>query len=222
MSLGLPVSWRASKTSTSFEIITDSDQRLMVVKSIGDRWTAEEMRDWVRPVLEPCEWIHVAPLLRGEFPAEALAELARDHILSLDGQGLARLSELGALALDSAFDPDLLRHVQVLKMAEEEALALFGEIDAKSLATLEVSELIVTRGSRGSLVLVDGELVEVPARPSVPGASATGAGDIFAAIYIAARSHGRTPLLSARRASAFVGAMLSRRLPSRRDELDPE
>jgi sugar/nucleoside kinase (ribokinase family) len=214
LALGVPVSWRPSKTSTSFEIITEGDQRLMAVKSIGDCWTVEEMRDWVRPTLESCEWVHVAPLLRGDFSAAALAELARDHVVSLDGQGLARSPQVGALTLDDAYDPDLLRYVRVLKLAEEEARALLGEIDATSLATLKVPELIVTRGSRGSLVLTNGGLVEVPARPPVPDVAATGAGDVFAAIYIAARSHGRTPVLAARRASAFVGAMLSRRLPA--------
>jgi sugar/nucleoside kinase (ribokinase family) len=220
LALGVPVSWRPGEISTAFEIIVDGDRRLMTVKSIGDCWTPEEVREWVRPVLEPCEWVHVGPLLRGDFSAEALAELAHGHILSLDGQGLARSPQLGALTLDSSFDPDLLRHVTVLKLAEEEAEALLGEIDAKTLATLEVPELIVTRGARGSLVFTAGELVEVPARPPVPGVGAIGAGDAFAAIYIAARSRGRPPVLAARRASAFVGAMLSRRLPSGQDAFD--
>jgi 2-dehydro-3-deoxygluconokinase len=102
----------------------------------------------------------------------------------------------------------------VLKLAEEEALALFAEIDADSLSSLDVPEVIVTRGSRGALVYADGELTEVPARPVVPDAAATGAGDEFAAIYIAARARGRSPVVAARRAAAFVGAMLSRRLPA--------
>lgn len=213
LALGVPVSWRPAEATTGFEIIRDGDSRLMSVTSIGDSWTVDEARDWVGKVLEPCEWVHVAPLLRDEFSADALAEIAHDRFVSLDGQGLARVPKLGPLTLDGDFDRDLLRHVTVLKLAEEEALALLTEIDADSLSSLGVPEVIVTRGSRGALVFADGELTEVPARPSVSNAAATGAGDQFAAIYIAARARDRLPVVAARRAAAFVGAMLSRSLP---------
>jgi sugar/nucleoside kinase (ribokinase family) len=208
------VSWRPAEATTGFELTRDGDDRLMSVTSIGDGWADEEVRDWVCAALEPCDWVHVAPLLRDDFSAAALAEIARAHVLSLDGQGLARTRELGPLALDADFDFELLRHVSVLKLAEEEAEAILEEINADSLAGLGVPEVIVTRGSRGALIWAAGELTEVPARPSVPNVGATGAGDVFAAIYIAARGNGRSPIVAARRASAFVGAMLSRRLPS--------
>ncbi len=214
LALGIPVSWRPGKASVGFELSRDGDNRLMSVTSIGDEWTIDEVRGWVCEALEPCEWVHVAPLLRGEFSAATLAEIARDRFVSLDGQGLARAPKLGPLALDSDFDHDLLRYVTVLKLAEEEALTLFAEIDRDSLSSLGVPEVIVTRGSRGALVFSGGELTEVPAHPPVPNAAATGAGDAFAAIYIAARARGRTPILAARRAATFVGAMLSRRLPA--------
>ncbi|MGC9974154.1 MAG: carbohydrate kinase family protein [Gaiellaceae bacterium] len=214
LALGIPVSWRPGETSMGFELTRDDDNRLMSVTSIGDRWAIDEVRDWACKVLEPCEWVHVAPLLRDEFSAAALAEIARDRFVSLDGQGLARQPKLGPLALDGDFDRELLRHVTVLKLAEEEAQALLPAIDADSLSSLGVPEVIVTRGSRGALVFADGELTEVPARPPVPNAAATGSGDAFAAIYIAARARGRSPVLAARRAAAFVGAILSRRLPA--------
>ena len=209
---GIPASWRPAETTTGFELIKGGDDRVMSVTSIGDSWTVDEVRSWVRAALEPCEWVHVAPLLREEFSAAALAEIARDHVLSLDGQGLARSPRLGQLALDADFDRELLRHVSVLKLAEEEADAILERVDAESLAGSEVPEGIGTRGSRGALIWTDGELTELPARPPVANVGATGAGDAFAAIYIAARSRGRAPLVAARRAAVFVSAMLSRRL----------
>ncbi len=212
LALGIPVSWRPAETTTGFESISEGDSRIMTVTSIGDGWTADEVRVWVAPALEPCRWVHVSPLLRGEFSPAALAEIARGRVLSLDGQGLARSPELGPLALDADFDRELLRDVSVLKLAQEEAEVILEEVNAKNLAGLEVPEVIVTRGSRGALIWTAGELIEVPAKPSVPGIEATGAGDAFAAIYIAARSRGRSPYVAARRAAAFVGAMLSRRL----------
>ncbi len=212
LALGIPVSWRPAEATTGFELISDGDRRIMSVTSLGDGWTDDEVRSWVCTALATCEWVHVAPLLRGEFSAAALAEIAHGRILSLDGQGLARSPRLGPLALDADFDRELLRHVSVLKLAEEEAEAVLEEVNAESLAGLGVPEVIVTRGSRGALVWTAGELTEVPARPPVANAAATGAGDAFAAIYIAARSRGRSPLVAARRASVFVAAMLSRRL----------
>jgi len=212
LALGIPVGWRPAEATTGFELISAGDNRVMSVTSIGDGWTDDEVRGWVLSALEPCEWVHVAPLLRGEFSAAALAEMARDRFLSLDGQGLARSPELGPLVLDADFDRELLSHVSVLKLAEEEAEAILEEVNAESLASLGVPEVVVTRGSRGALVWTAGELTEVPAKPLVENAAATGAGDAFAAIYIAARSRGRSPGVAARRAAVFVGAMLSRRL----------
>lgn len=214
LALGIPVSWRPGEATTGFELIRDGDDRLMSVTSIGDNWADDEVRSWVCAAIEPCTWVHVAPLLRDDFSAAALAEIARERVVSLDGQGLARTRVLGPLALDADFDPELLRHVRVLKLAEEEAEVILDEISADSLAGLGVPEVIVTRGSRGALIWTTGELTEVPARPSVPNVGATGSGDIFAAIYIAARSSGRSPIVATRRAAAFVGAMLSRRLPT--------
>jgi len=218
LALGIPVSWRPAEATTGFELVSEGDSRTMTVTSIGDGWTDDEVRSWVCAALEPCEWVHVAPLLRDEFSAAALAEIARDHVLSLDGQGLARAPKLGPLTLDADFDRELLRHVSVLKLAEEEAEAILEEVSAESLASLKVPEVIVTRGSQGALIWSAGELTEVPARPSVPTVGATGAGDAFAAIYMTARSRGRLPLVAARRASVFVGAMLSRRLTPARVE----
>ena len=214
LALGIPVSWRPAEATTGFEMTKDGDDRLMSVTAVGDSWSDEEVRSWVCPTLEPCEWVHVAPLLRDDFSAASLAEIARGRSLSLDGQGLARARELGPLALNADFDRELLRHVTVLKLAQEEAETILEEINEESLAGLGVPEVIVTRASKGALIWAEGELTEVPARPSVPNAGAIGAGDTFAAIYIAARSGGRSPLIAARRAAVFVGAMLSRRLQS--------
>ncbi|MGZ4358463.1 MAG: carbohydrate kinase family protein [Gaiellaceae bacterium] len=213
LSFELPVSWRASADSAGFEIAEKGDSRTMAIISRGDRWTTSEARGWIAEALDGCEWVHVAALMRGEFSAETLAELARGRSLMLDAQGLARRPELGPLVLDGDFDRELLRSVQVLKLAEVEAEAILGEISSFAIAELGVDEVVVTRGSRGSLVYAAGERIEVPALPVVRNVDTTGAGDAFAAIYLVCRSRGRSPERSARRAAAFVGAMLGKRLP---------
>ena len=147
--------------------------------------------------------MHVAPLLRSDFPAETLAALAHGRRLSFDGQGLVRAAETGPLRLDADFDSALLEHVQILKLAEEEA-EVVGAVDE-----LGVPEVLVTYGERGSRVYFNGRSEEVGAWPVAE--DPTGSGDAFSAAYLAGRAHGLTPVSAARRATALVGALLTRR-----------
>jgi sugar/nucleoside kinase (ribokinase family) len=155
--------------------------------------------------------VHAAPLLRSDFPAATLAELARERRISFDGQGLVRRPEVGPLQLDAEFDPDVLRYVSILKLAEEEAQVLVGDLDEASLTGLGVAEVVVTLGSRGSIVLAGGRLEHVTARPVKGRVDPTGAGDAFAAAYLAGRAGGQSPVASARRATALVGGLLGGR-----------
>jgi sugar/nucleoside kinase (ribokinase family) len=118
----------------------------------------------------------------------------------LDGQGLVRRPALGPLQLDADFDPAVLEHVSILKLAEEEAEVLGG------VESLNVPEIVVTLGSRGSIVYAGGTEVHVTARalPRDP----TGAGDAFSTAYLAGRAAGHAPAAAARRATAVVGATL--------------
>lgn len=209
--LGIPVTWRACSATTTFSFHYEGEQRLMRVDAVGDPWTPEEARGWVRDAIGRSDWVHAAPLLRSDFSVETLAELARGRRVSFDGQGLVRRPEVGPLRLDDEYDPELLRAVSILKLAEEEARVLVGEVDAASLASLGVPEVVVTLGSRGSLVLAGGRLEQVAARPATDRVDPTGAGDAFAAVYLAGRAGGQSPLASARRATALVGELLGRR-----------
>jgi len=74
-----------------------------------------------------------------------------------------------------------------------------------------VAEVVVTLGSRGSLVLARGRLERVTARPLKGRVDPTGAGDAFAAAYLAGRAGGQSPVASARRATALVGGLLGGR-----------
>jgi sugar/nucleoside kinase (ribokinase family) len=102
--------------------------------------------------------------------------------------------------LDDDFDRDLLRHIWVLKLADEEA-AVVGDI-----AALGVREVLVTHGSRGSTVYCGGRKEFVPAHRV--DRDPTGAGDAFMAAYVVARSAGFSPVGAARRATAVVASLL--------------
>jgi sugar/nucleoside kinase (ribokinase family) len=202
---GLPIVASSGGETASFAIDHEGQSRRMSVLAIGEPWTEAEA---VRAAGDAA-WVHVAPLLRSDFPTETIRALARGRQVLLDAQGLARAAELGPLRLDAAFDRAQLRHVAVLKLAEEEAIALVGSVEAPALAALEVPERVVTLGARGCAVVVRGRLTPVPARPVSVQTGATGAGDAFAAAYLVARAQGHAPESAARRATAVVAAVLA-------------
>jgi sugar/nucleoside kinase (ribokinase family) len=211
VALGLPVRCMAARGTATFSMRYDGDHREMRLEALGDPWTPQEASGWVARALERVTWVHVAPLARTDFPAETLAALARGRRLSLDGQGLVRVPQPGPLALDADFDPEVLRHVSILKLSEEEAAVLVDGLDERALRELGVPEVVVTLGSRGAIVFVDGVAEHVPATPARRARDPTGAGDAFAAGYLAARSSGHAPAASARQASALVASLLSER-----------
>ena len=141
--LGLPVLWRGGDSTASFSFHYSGNLRSMVVDALGPEWTEADLRG-----LERVDWVHVGSLARSDFPAGTLAALARDRRLSFDGQGLVRPPRTGPLTLDAEYDPEVLRHVSVLKLAEEEARVLLGaEPDLEALA------LAWRPGDRGHLRL---------------------------------------------------------------------
>ena len=144
--LGLPVVSLEGTATTSFSFHYEGDTRIMTVDQPGDTWTPEDAR-----VIPAGGWVHVAPLLRSDFPAATLAALAQGRHLSFDGQGLVRAAETGPLRLDAEFDPALLEHVQILKLAEVAQIA--DELD------LPKGKMMAEEGDRGRefFVLLEGE-----------------------------------------------------------------
>jgi sugar/nucleoside kinase (ribokinase family) len=203
--MGLPCAVTIGGETTGFSFSYDADGvRTMAVESIGEPWRPEDVPE---EMLRRVEWLQVAPLLRGDFDADMLGWLARGRRLLLDAQGLVRRRELGPLVLDAEFDEALLRHVTVLKLAEEEARAIIGDADLESLRSLGVPEVLVTFGLRGSLVITDDVSERVPAHPL--DVDPTGAGDAYSVGYAAARADGHGPVSAARRATAVVAAMMT-------------
>ena len=203
--LGLPVSLAAAGETTSFSFRYDADgRREMRVEAIGEPWTEG---DEPERVLRRVEWVHVAPLLRDDFSPETLERIARRRRVLLDGHGLVRARRLGPLTLDPDFDRTLLRHVSILKLAEEEAQVILGDGELEELRELGVPEVVVTFGAGGSLVLTRDAAVRVSARPTR--GDPTGAGDAFAAAYVVERSRGLAPRRAAETATQLVHDLLA-------------
>jgi sugar/nucleoside kinase (ribokinase family) len=197
--LGLQSTVVGGGETTAFSFSYDErGARTMFVDAVGDPWHTDDLP---QDLLRDTKWLHVPALLHGDFDADAFAWLARDRRILLDGQGLVRARREGPLELSGSLDLDVLRHVTVLKLAEEEA-AVFDDV-----RELGVPEVLVTRGPVGSTIVTAERAVDVPA--NAVDADPTGAGDAFSAAYLASRADGQEPLSAARRATTVVEALLA-------------
>ena len=199
-----------SATTSGFGLDYVGEQRTMTVEALGDPWTPESLRD----ARINTTWVHLAALLRSEFPAEAVAQLrGAGHCVSLDGQGLVRIARRGPMAVDNRYDPAILGEVSVRKLADDEAPVIAGgEFTETTAARLGVPEILVTFGSAGADVYLDGRRSHVCAPRRISGVHTTGSGDMFAVSYAAARAAGRDPIAAAQAACALVARVLERRL----------
>ncbi len=207
--LGLPIVAESAPRTIEFRIENDGDHRRMAIEELGEPWSPEEARGWLTRALADVDWVHAGALTRADFPAETLASLARGRVLSLDGQGLVRRAGLGDLVLDSEYDPDVLGHVSVLKLAREELDALGLELTESSLRSLGVREVVVTLGKTGAVVYADGLAEHVPTIP-LEGVDPTGAGDSWMTAYLGYRRRRHSPVSAARLANGAAGAILTR------------
>ncbi|BBX91722.1 carbohydrate kinase [Mycolicibacterium boenickei] len=200
-----------SELTSSFSLdYDDTDHRHMGVEAIGPVWTAADVE-----MADPATtWVHLAPLLRTDFPAGTVAALAaRGHRVAYDGQGLVRADRLGPLVEDRHFPADLLADVDILKLAEDEAVIVAdGPFDGSTAERLGVAEILVTYGSEGCDIYIEGAVERVPAAWRVLDVQTTGAGDMFTACYVAHRAAGHDPHRAAESASELVARELDKRV----------
>ena len=209
LSLGVPVTTLGARSTSAFALDYHGETRSMRVDAVGDPWTPADVA-----ALDPdVRWVHVAPLLRSDFPPETLAALsASGRRVSFDGQGLVRAPRLGPLTADDDFDPAMLPPLSVLKLAEDEAQVVAGgRFDETHAAKLGVPEVLLTLGSAGAILYLQGNEEGIPVTGPVLDVQATGAGDVFMVSYVAARSDGEDPAAAAHLAAETVAKMLEER-----------
>jgi sugar/nucleoside kinase (ribokinase family) len=193
--------------TTRFDIDYTGDDRTMVLHSIGHSWTPGD----IERLNIDSEWVHLAPLTRSDFPLETVAALARRHRVSFDGQGLVRRPQTGPLRVDADYDAELLGHLSVLKLADDEAQIVgAGARDEEIAQRLRVPEIIFSHGSQGAALYCEGELARLePGR--VYTGNVTGAGDALMCAYIIARQRRHSPGQATREAMTVVETVLHSR-----------
>ena len=202
---GLPTTWHESSRTTAYSFHYEGERRIMWQDAVGDPWPPD------RAVAAAGEaaWVDVCALTRTDFPAETLAALATEgRRLLVDLQGLVRTPTIGPLQTDEHIG-DVLHHVEVLKLNDEEAETLVGSAEPERLHALGVPEVILTLGSQGAWVVTPDLVEHVAAVPVDGPVDPTGAGDTYSATYIVQRAAGAEPVEAARIAAATVSAFLA-------------
>ncbi len=162
--------------------------------------------------LEEAEFLHltgITPALSGDCRAFVLwaARQARAAGTQLSFDVNYR-SRLWAPEEARAFAEEMLPHVDLLFLGDEEARALWGEDDeglVRELAAAGPQQVVLKRGKEGSLALVEDRILTNPAF-EVTEVDPVGAGDAFVAGYLAGHLWGVVPEERLRIADA-MGAM---------------
>jgi sugar/nucleoside kinase (ribokinase family) len=201
---GLPVGWHESSVTTGFSFHYDGDRRIMWLDAVGDPWAPAQ----AVAAAADADWVDVCALTRTDFPAETLAALASDgRRLLVDLQGLVRTATVGPLHADADIG-DVLHHVEILKLNDEEAQIVVGSAEPDRLRGLGVAEVLLTLGSQGAWVVTPRVAEHVPAVPIEGDVDPTGAGDTYSVAYLVRRNAGAEPAEAARGAAETVAELL--------------
>jgi sugar/nucleoside kinase (ribokinase family) len=207
---GVTIYNRPTDRTTTFRNVyapDDADQRIQRVDRRADRLRIADL-----PAIQARAW-QIGPLTDRDIDLAILVRCAGSGgIVAMDLQGLTRRIVAGEVhASGTAKGARHLRHVDVLKADEDEILAYTGEPTVDEAAAwvqrAGVSEVLVTSGTRGSILYAGGERRAIDAVPPRRLVDATGCGDTYLAAYVARRLAGAEPLDCAR--FAAVAASLN-------------
>jgi sugar/nucleoside kinase (ribokinase family) len=196
---GITIHCPASRETLQFENIypsSDPNLRLQSISEFADPLTTNDLVDVFADVF------HLGPLAAGDIEPPLFEELATRGTVALDGQGLLRLRQPGQVVRQMAPTiRDLVQHAHILKADIEEA-RLLTSCDSVRNALIELqswgpSEILITDGSRGSIICTPEGMWEIPAYPPSDAVDPTGCGDTYLAGYVTARLRGLSPFQSA-------------------------
>lgn len=212
-----------SKNTVYFEnkYGTNMDNRQQRVLSKADPFRIEDFAD------VEARFIHLGSLLADDFSPELVKSLSGKGVISVDAQGFLRYVDgENVKPCDWKEKIELFPYIDILKVNEHEILSLTNYNDprqaARQLAEWGIKEVLLTFGSKGSLIYAEGKYYEIPAyKPSVL-VDATGCGDTYAAGYIYMRAQGENYRSCGKFAAAVATLKLERIGAFRGTRIDAE
>jgi sugar/nucleoside kinase (ribokinase family) len=183
------------------------DERWQRVLQQADPFSVDDLEELDAAVF------HLGPLLANDIPWEAFNLLAAKGKLSLDVQGLLRKVEgEKVIAIGWKEKETVLTNVYFLKANEDELNVLTDTDDVERgaiiLAEWGVKEVIITLGSKGSVIYAGNRFYQIPAFRPLQLIDATGCGDTYMAGYLCKRMQGR----NIQEAGEFAAAMATAKL----------
>lgn len=206
---GIEITVFPSQQTVFFENIysQDQDNRTQRVLHKSDPFTVDQLKE------VKAEIFHLGPLLADDIPVSLIRDLASRGKVSLDVQGYLReVREENVYPVDWLDKKEALPFISILKANETEMEKLTGTSDIKEgiqkLTDWGVVEVIITLGSKGSVIYHEGETCIIPAYIPEQVIDATGCGDTYMAGYLYRRTKGD----SINDAGNFAAAMATRKI----------
>jgi sugar/nucleoside kinase (ribokinase family) len=158
---------------------------------------------------------HLGPLLADDMSVDFIRQLATRSKVSLDVQGFLRTVENKNVKLIDWKDKrETLEHISILKANDQEMEVITGcgEVreGASMLAEWGVEEVVITLGSRGSVIYTNGQFYDIPVFIPRQLKDTTGCGDTYMAGYLSQRRLGKSPS----EAGEFASAMAALKIES--------
>lgn len=187
---GITVFCRKSKQTTIFENIYSGRNlgvRVQKVKAVSSPFSPADLGEVSAKIF------HVGPLTNMDVSPDLLKAVSlRADLISLDIQGLLREIEDSEVRIqDWREKREGLACIDILKADEEEAAILSGEENVKkaalALSQFGPREIVITSGSRGSLIFGNGKFHRILAFPPRKIIDPTGCGDTYMGGYISRR-----------------------------------
>ena len=217
----ISIYYKASQETTIFENIYPEglDFRIQNVKYVAQPFSTKDIPDISAQIF------HLGPLTKEDIPLEILKLLSKKAKISLDIQGFLRKIEKGEVKnVDWEEKDEGLAYVNILKTDVTEAKILSGENNIKKaavkLSTYGPDEIIITLGSKGSLIYSIGKFYSIPSFPAKKIVDATGCGDTYMAGYIYKRLKSFDIEESGRFAAAVASLKLEESGPFKGSEED--
>jgi len=167
----------------------NQDHRTQRVFQKADPFTAQQLMDIDAGIF------HLGPLLADDISLETIKILAGKGILSLDVQGFLReVRNEQVCPIDWSEKREALKYITILKANEYEMEVLTGQANVRNAAKLlnewGVQEVVITLGSKGSVVYKDNNFFDIPAYCPDLVVDGTGCGDTYMAGYLYQRRKG--------------------------------
>jgi len=203
--LGIDLKRNLAENDPTTRFILDYRQpdRSLSVESICEKIKLEDLEH-----LSDC--VLLTPIV-SEIGTDELLELAPE-ILALDPQGLVRdIQRDGSVRYKEWFDEELLRRLNVYKSSDRELALVTGRDTVSGLRRLGrmgVDVAIATTGGRGSQILVEDKLYQIPAHRIKNSLDTTGAGDVFLGAFFLEYVKGEDNLWCASVGSASASFMV--------------